>query len=446
VSLRFRLAAVMAVAVFAAFLVAAGVAFIATQRILDDSLDRDLLATAVAVAEFPDVVRYSRALGPSIGALIGADTIVQVLTVTGSIATPPGMEFTRTVTGAELATLGDPTRVVRQDLEVDGVTFRTITLGTESGAVRVARSTAENDAVIAMLRANLVRFGIIAAGIAAAVGATVAARISKPVTELTDVAEAIAETGNLDRRIEADGDDEIGRLALAFNRMIGALSTSRDQQQRLVMDASHELRTPLTSLRTNLEVLQRAKGLDDDQRATLFGDVNAEVVELSELVGELVELATDQHTAEVAERLRLDEVTLAAVERIRRRYGREVVTDLAPSRMVGRPAMLERAVGNLLENAHKWNPPGAPLRVQLAHGVLSVHDRGPGIPEGERSKVFDRFYRTTDARTMNGSGLGLAIVKQIVEAHGGSVFALDSPDGGAAVGFRLPGVTEVEVT
>ena len=112
--------------------------------------------------------------------------------------------------------------------------------------------------------------------------------------------------------------------------------------------------------------------------------------------------------------------------------------------MVGRPAMLERAIGNLIGNAHEWSPPGAPIRLHLEHGVLTVHDSGPGIPEKERAKVFDRFYRANEARTMPGSGLGLAIVKQIVETHGGSVFALESPDGGAAVGFRLPGVSVVE--
>jgi two-component system sensor histidine kinase MprB len=106
--------------------------------------------------------------------------------------------------------------------------------------------------------------------------------------------------------------------------------------------------------------------------------------------------------------------------------------------------MLDRAIGNLLENAHKWSPPGAPIRLTLAGGELAVHDRGPGIAAGDREKVFDRFYRSIDAQNTPGSGLGLAIVKQTVEVHGGSVFVGDSPDGGAVVGFRLPGIRPLE--
>ena len=159
--------------------------------------------------------------------------------------------------------------------------------------------------------------------------------------------------------------------------MVRSLALSREQQHRLVQDASHELRTPLTSLRTNVEVLRRAKSIDADERDQLLGDINVELVELSELVGELVELATDQHTAEVAERVQLHEVIAAAVDRFSRRHGREVVTDLEPSHLMGRPGMLDRAVTNLLENAHKWGPIGTPVEVRLADGVVTVWRPAP---------------------------------------------------------------------
>ena len=103
--------------------------------------------------------------------------------------------------------------------------------------------------------------------------------------------------------------------------------------------------------------------------------------------------------------------------------------------------MLDRAVTNLLENAHKWSPIGSPVEVRLADGVVTVTDHGPGIAAEERDKVWNRFYRTDEARTMQGSGLGLAIVRHIVETHAGSVFVDAGEDGGAVVGFRLPGVT-----
>ena len=179
-------------------------------------------------------------------------------------------------------------------------------------SVQVAGSTDRIDANLAALQSNLWRFGLIAAGVAAIVGAAIATRIARPVAELTEISEEITSTGRLDRQIETERDDEIGRLARSFNRMVRSLALSREQQHRLVQDASHELRTSLTSLRTNVEALRRAKSIDAGERDQLLGDINAELVELSELVGELVELATDQHTAEVAERVQLHEVIAAA--------------------------------------------------------------------------------------------------------------------------------------
>ncbi|MEX1287792.1 MAG: HAMP domain-containing sensor histidine kinase [Acidimicrobiia bacterium] len=446
-SLRVRLAAIMASAVFIAFLVAAGASFIATTVVLRESLTAELEQTARLVAEDPAVVGFGVNLSPQrrSGSVLGSDTVVELLNLQGYLEAQVGGDHGIDLTERQRLVLGATGFSQPEYQVVDDIEYRVVTLGYPNGAVRVSRPTTANAEALAQLRADLIRFGIVAAGVAAGIGAAVANRITRPVARLTEVAEEIAETGNLDRRIETDRIDEVGRLATAFNRMITALSTSRDQQHRLVMDASHELRTPLTSLRTNIEVLRsRRDQLAAGQRDELLGDVSADVVELSDLVAELVELATDQHTAELAERLRLDDVAEQAAERTRRRRGREVVVELEPCEVIGRPAMLDRAIGNLLENAHKWSPPGAPIRLTLAGGELAVHDQGPGIAPGDREKVFDRFYRSIDAQNTPGSGLGLAIVKQTVEVHGGTVFVGDSPDGGAVVGFRLPGVRLLE--
>lgn len=445
-TLRFRLAAIMAVAVFVAFLVAASATFLATSNQLEDSMQEELKATAEFVARDTNNLFQGLSLGP-VGEeqVFGRDTSVQVFDIEGRLIGDAGPVLDADLGPdgmAVLGTLGLPPQA--GNATFDGQRYGVATVGFEDGAVRAARPYTEIEQILASLRGDMIRFGIVAAGIAAGIGAALANRITGPIARLTYVAEEIAETGNLDRRIESARLDEVGRLARAFNRMIGALAMSREQQRRLVMDASHELRTPLTSLRTNLEVLQhRGERLAGTQREALLGDVNAEVVELSDLVGELVELATDQHTAEIAERLRLDELCEQAADRTRRRHGRSIETDLVPCEVVGRPVMLERAVGNLLENADKWSPPGTTVRLTLADGVVTVHDRGPGIKTDEQGLVFERFYRSVDAQNKPGSGLGLAIVKQTVEAHGGSVFVADSPDGGAAVGFRLPGVRPV---
>lgn len=447
-TLRVRMAAIMAVAVFVAFLVAASALFLATADQLQESLQDELAATAAFVAEDLDVLRASQNLRPEQEEQIfGRDTTVQLFDIAGTLVGGVGPSLAAPLGPNGEVVAGTPGLPWEGSEVHDGQRYGVVVVGVVGGAVRAARPYTEIEDILASLRADMIRFGIIAAGIAAGIGAAVANRITGPIMRLTDVAEEIAETGNLDRRIESTRTDEVGRLAKAFNRMIGALAVSREQQRRLVMDASHELRTPLTSLRTNLEVLQhRGERLEGHQREALLGDVNAEVVELSDLVGELVELATDQHTAEIAERIRLDELCEQAAERTRRRHGREVATDLAACEVIGRPSMLDRAVGNLLENADKWSPPGAPIRMTLDGGTLTVHDRGPGIAPEDQQKVFDRFYRSVDAQNKPGSGLGLAIVKQTVEAHGGTVFVSASPEGGAAVGFRLPGVRPVETS
>ncbi len=438
-SLRVRLAAFLAAAVFLAFLVAAGVSFFATQVALEDSLEEDLVQTATIIAAQEGGSGIS--LGPTLGNEVELGSSIQEFNAQGILIAEEGPDFTNVLLPGERAVVATEGLNAPQKHLWNDQTYLSYTLGTSTGAIRVARSTASNQDLLDGLQLGLIRFGVVAAGVAAVAGVALARYIIRPVTALTEVAEDIAETGKLERRIETERDDEVGRLAVAFNRMVAALATSRHQQHRLVQDASHELRTPLTSLRTNIEVLeQRGSLLDADQREELVGDIKVEVVELSELVAELVNLATDEHTAELAERVRFDTLVAEAVDRARRRHDWMIESELEPCEVIGRPGMLDRAVSNLLENAVKWSPDGEPIRVVLEAGTLTVHDRGPGIPANERDKVFERFFRTMDAQKKPGSGLGLAIVDQTVTSHGGEVFVLDSPDGGAAVGFRLPGV------
>jgi len=132
--------------------------------------------------------------------------------------------------------------------------------------------------------------------------------------------------------------------------------------------------------------------------------------------------------------------TVARAELHARALGVSFDVDVAPSRVRGAPGRLERAVANLLDNAVKWSPPGGTVEVASAAGQVTVRDHGPGIPEADLSKVFDRFYRAPAARSMPGSGLGLAIVREVVEAEGGTVRAGNDPGGGALVEIRLPAI------
>lgn len=254
---------------------------------------------------------------------------------------------------------------------------------------------------------------------------------------LTEAAEHVAETQSLDARIEVARDDELGRLAHTFNSMLATLEEARVSQQRLIADASHELRTPLTSVRTNIELLQRGavKGKERDE---LLADLGSETVELSHLVAELVDLATIGRQEEPTIEVDLAGVVAQAVERLRRHSDLEIRMDLAPTTIDGMPHGLLRAVSNLLENAAKWGREGPEIAVTLGAGTLTVRDHGPGIPEEDLPRVFERFYRSPEARALPGSGLGLSIVAAVIDAHGGDVFARNAPDGGALVGFTVP--------
>ena len=277
---------------------------------------------------------------------------------------------------------------------------------------------------------------------AAIVGWLIGRQVTRRLVRLTQAADDVAVTGRLDVEVPVSGSDETGRLGKAFNGMLGALARSRDQQQQLVQDAGHELRTPLTSLRTNVSVLRRMDDLAPEAQQQLVDDLESETKELTALVNELVELATDRRDDEPAQECDLGVLCEQAAARVRRRTGREVTVTSDHSMVSCRPSAIDRAIVNLIDNAAKFSPavpsPDGAIEVDVREGRLAVSDRGPGIPTDDLAHIFDRFYRSVASRSLPGSGLGLAIVRDIVESHGGTVFAEPRAGGGTTVGFTLP--------
>ena len=319
------------------------------------------------------------------------------------------------------------------DADVQGVPLRGITAPVAAGvAIEFARPVDEVQSVLQGL--GVILLVVTGAGIAvgAGLGWFLTGRALRPVTAFTAETEALAGAGDLSRRLPVNGDDEVARLARVFNGTLDQLESSAEAQRRLVADASHELRTPLASLRANIEVLQQPGTLPPEEHAALLRDVVEQTDELAALVTDIVRAGETTVREDEAQDVRLDDITAAAIERIRRLHpGVSVLEDLSPTVVDGVPERLNRLVANLLDNAVKWNDPAQPIEVALAGGVLTVRDHGPGFSEDDLPHVFDRFYRSAEARGKPGSGLGLSIVQQVAEMHGATVTAANAPGGGA---------------
>ena len=447
VSLRARVGLLAFAGVILGVGLAVGGGYYFAQRELHQEVDQFLTRRAAAVAEVIErpadlALQRERGVRPFIGRipLADFDAHVQILNRDGRPIF--GISSVRLPVGAEDRQIAhEADGSVRRTVRLDGQRYRILTASLGgNGAVQVARDLGETDRALNDLLRRTIPLGVILAAAAAAMAWLLARRALRPVEQLTRAARHVAQTQELAGTIEVTRDDEVGQLARSFNAMLEALQISRRQQQQLVTDAGHELRTPLTSIRANIEMLQRPGELDEAERERIFVDVNAEIRELSELVRELVELAGDAGAGDEPSSL-LDLAGLAdeAADRARRRTGRDVTTEkVGDCTIQGRSGTLERAIDNLVGNAAKFSPAGTPIRIRAEGGRLEVHDRGSGISPADRPLVFERFYRAAGARSAPGSGLGLAIVKQIVERHGGRVFADSSPDGGANVGFELP--------
>jgi two-component system, OmpR family, sensor histidine kinase MprB len=375
--------------------------------------------------------------------------VLQVISQKSYASELPGNKrFFPMSTGAEQALKENPAHTVPifETLTAStGATYRVVSLPTNipNLAVQIGYPLNDVDSTLAFLRVALTLVALGGVALAAGLGWAVGRASIRPVEDLTLAAEHVTATQDLSATIDEEGKDELARLAHSFNAMLAALSSSRDKQVQLVSDAGHELRTPLTSLRTNIEVLLRTKDLDGPDRDALLSDVDAQLQELTTLVGDLVDLARDDERPPAdPESVAFDELVERAVERAHRRaMSVHFEVSLEPGQVRAQPALLERAVMNVLDNAAKWSPPGGRVWVKLeAIGAwhLTVTDEGPGIAPEDLPHVFERFYRAQTARSMPGSGLGLAIVKGVVTSHGGNISVTSPPNGGTRVEIVLP--------
>ena len=458
-SLRARFTLLAAAAAALAVVGVAIASWVVVQAKLNQQFDDQLRSYAEVAARSTTAADALAGVGPTDRPHPGpdhdgpAELIIQFVSADGAVSTVgTGPYRPIPVTGRAPTATGD--RVGRaEELRIGDDEYRVWTVARRGGLVQVARDAEDINSTLAELGLLHVVIGLIGVLGAAVLGATVARTALRPVDALTAGAENVARTEDLTAKIPVEGRGEIARLAEAFNAMLAALGSSRAAQRRLVEDAGHELRTPLTSLRNNIELLIHTesqagtdKVLSPADRGRLLGDLGTQAAELSTLITELVELAKNDNGPARFTVVALPDVVESAVERARARAPRvRIEAALDEARVAGDPVALERAVLNLLDNAAKWSPDGATVRVAVRRVGdrvrVSVADEGPGIAVADLPHVFERFYRAPSARSLPGSGLGLAIVAQVAAAHGGTAVAAAAAGGGALLTVDLPAVS-----
>lgn len=444
ISLAVRVAALTAAAVAVTLATVSAAVFFTVRTELTSSLDDSLITRAQSVVK--DGISQDSIEKFSAGALSNIAEVKIAIIQGGLVYTIRNEAPAGPFIGPDetAVSLGQEAKSMRT-AQIEGIHYRIVAVQAGTGTAVVLSQSLESSyrtlVKLTFILWGVSAFGVVIAGFA---GWGVASNGLRPVRRLTDAVERVARTQDL-TPIGVIGGDELARLTTAFNAMLVTLDASQSRQRQLVADAGHELRTPLTSLRTNIELLTQAannpeRSLPDAHRSEIMSDVQAQLQELSTLVGDLVELARDEPLRRDPEPGDFADVVDHAVERVRLRApGVEFDTEIEPWMVFGEPQLLERAVTNLLDNSAKWTPPGGTVQIRLHEGVLTVADQGPGISEGDLPHIFDRFYRSSEARTLPGSGLGLSIVRRAADRHGGSVEAQSPRTGGALFTMRIPG-------
>lgn len=346
-----------------------------------------------------------------------------------------------------------------RDVEAGGVAFRVYAkplvdqLGQPVGTVLVAALLDDLETTLKNARGILLLAGVAGIALAAGLSWRSARTALRPVEDIAATAQQIGVTGDLSRRVPAGGEDELGKLAEAFNTMLvrlegaqDALSRSLETQRRFVDDASHELRTPLTIMRGNLELVARNPRMPAADRAAALRDSIEEAERMTRLVDDLLALArVDAGTSLSAEEVALGPLVRAVAEEITAVAGERVVSVTIGSpeaKVRGFETLLRRLLENLADNAVKYTAERGAISISLVDegndAVVTVADDGVGMTSDEVAHAFDRFWRSDRSRERPGSGLGLAIAKTVAEAHGGRIEVTSEPDAGTTFTVRIP--------
>jgi two-component system OmpR family sensor kinase len=327
-------------------------------------------------------------------------------------------------------------------LEHESRAWRIYTTFSATQTIQVAQPTALRTELAALTAARLLLPVLLILPLLGVLGWWIVGRGLGPLEALADSLARRAPT-SLEPMPVLESPDEVQPLVRSLNDLLARLGDAFDTQRRFAADAAHELRTPLTALTLQIQIARRAES--PEERAVALDRLEQGVKRATRLVQQLLTMARlDPDAARPTTAFDLAAVAAAVVDEKRPLAEQQhlaLALASAPATLCGQEDALRILLANLVDNALRYTPPGGSVDVRVAPDGdsvrLDVADSGPGIPEEERERVFDRFYRGRQAPS-GGSGLGLAIVRQVVTLHGGSITLGKSPSGGLLVSARFP--------
>jgi signal transduction histidine kinase len=401
-----------------------------------------------------------------------AQFLVEVIAANGQVSVaggPLGATDGPRLSAAQLSDVGTPFTAAAEG--TSGDSWRVLVQQLSNGShLVIASGLGDLDSTVSRLEIADALAAAVAVVLLAGLGLPLVRASLAPLREIESTAAAIA-GGDLSRRIDrAAGHSEVGRLAEALDMMLASIEAayqaradgearaleSQDRMRRFIADASHELRTPLTSMRGLAEYgLQQGPEAGPEELLRLMGLIARESGRMGRLVDDLLLLARfDAGRALERRPVDLGSIAAEAVQQARIvAAGRPITLEAAEPVIVDADAeRLRQIIDNLIGNAIQHTPAGTPVAVRVSSepgsGRLTVADQGPGLTKEQASHVFERFYRTDDARTRarGGAGLGLAIAASLAAAHGGELTVDTQPGRGAAFHLRIPQAESFQVT
>ena len=327
-------------------------------------------------------------------------------------------------------------------LEHEGREWRIYTTFSAKQTIQVAQPTALRTELAALTAARLLLPVLVILPLLGVLGWWIVGRGLAPLAALANSLARRAPT-SLEPMPTLEAPEEVQPLVRSLNDLLARLGDAFDTQRRFAADAAHELRTPLTALTLQIQIARRAES--PEERAVALDRLEQGVKRATRLVQQLLTMARlDPDAARPATAFDLATLAASVVEEktpFAEQQRLSLALASAPVKLCGQEDALRILLANLVDNALRYTPPGGSVEVRVGpdgdQALVEVADSGPGIPEEERERVFDRFYRGRQAPS-GGSGLGLAIVRQIVALHGGAITLGKSPSGGLLVSARFP--------